>query len=128
MSHFYQKTLSNFFNISSMKRIIFTIAITILSLFAYSQRSFNISIPNAFTPDADGLNDKFAPILYDHKSVSITVINRTGNVVYNGDEGWDGTYKNNPCDQNIYLYRIVVVDSDDKEYEYLGTVFLLRVK
>jgi len=111
-----------------MKKIIFTIAITILSLFAYSQSSFNISIPNAFTPDADGLNDKFAPILYGHKSVSITVINRTGHVVYNGDEGWDGTYKNNPCDQNIYLYRIVVIDSDDKEYEYLGTVFLLRVK
>lgn len=127
-----KKTLSNFFNILTMKRIIFTLAISLFSIIAYSQttNTFDINIPNAFTPDGDGINDKFTPIVYGHKSVSLTIINRLGYTIYSNfeEDGWDGTYKNNPCEQNIYLYRIVVIDSDDKEYEYLGTVFLLRVK
>ena len=113
-----------------MKKIIFTLAIALFSLITYSQTTFNISIPNAFTPDADGLNDKFSPNVYGQKSVSMTVINRLGQVIYsefNGD-GWDGTYKDKPCDQNIYLYQIIVTDSSDVKYEYCGTFLLLREK
>lgn len=113
-----------------MKRIIFTLAIALFSIIAYSQTTFNISIPNAFTPDGDGLNDKFTANVYGQKSISITIINRLGQVIYNelNGDGWDGTYRNKPCDQNIYVYQVIVTDFDDNKYEYYGTFLLLREK
>ena len=73
------------------------ILFTFISSLVYSQ-SYDICIPNAFTPDGDGLNDKFQPILYGHKSVTLTIVTRNDMVIYNSNDGdgWDGTYKGPP--------------------------------
>jgi gliding motility-associated-like protein len=90
-----------------------------------------VFIPNAFTPNQDGLNDKLIP----KTSASITIINydvfdRFGNKVFgtvvNG-EGWDGTYKKQKLDMNTYFYifnyRCL---HDDKTYLLKGDVLLVR--
>lgn len=105
------------------------ILFTFISSLVYSQ-SYDICIPNAFTPDGDGLNDKFQPILYGHKSVTLTIVTRNDMVIYNSNDGdgWDGTYKGFPCEQGCYLYEIVVTDSSDQKHVYFGILTLLRSK
>ena len=56
---------------------------------------FNLFIPNAFTPDNDGLNDGFLPLGggFAVDSYSFMVFNRWGNLVFqsdNPDEAWVG--------------------------------------
>jgi gliding motility-associated-like protein len=90
-----------------------------------------VFIPNAFTPNQDGLNDKLIP----KTSASITIINydvfdRFGNKVFgtvvNG-EGWDGTYKKQKLDIDTYFYifnyRCL---HDNKTYLLKGDVLLAR--
>lgn len=56
--------------------------------------------PNTFTPNGDGTNDYFM------KGYRIKVFDRFGQLLYNGTEGWDGTYKGNNMPQDTYYYVI----------------------
>ena len=79
-------------------------------------------IPNAFTPNADGLNDVFKP--YEGLMLVFT---RWGEQVYEGEDGWDGTYKStmipNVVPNGLYIY--VVLDAQGNLI-HKGTVYLLR--
>ena len=75
-------------------------------------------IPSAFTPDGDGINDTFRPVMLADDEVStFRVFNRWGQEVYNGDEahgnGWDGTYKGVPQPTGVYIYTIVYQKASD---------------
>ncbi|MGC4099748.1 T9SS type B sorting domain-containing protein [Ferruginibacter sp.] len=87
-------------------------------------------IPNAFTPNGDGLNDVFTPVPV---GISFTqyfaVYNRMGELVYLNNQwlkGWDGTYKGKKADAGTYVWMIKGVDRDGKVVEMKGTVILLR--
>jgi gliding motility-associated-like protein len=65
--------------------------------------------PNSFTPNANGLNDKFtgkgADITYFH----LMIFNRWGEVIYESerqDEGWDGFYKGRLAQQDVYVWKV----------------------
>lgn len=69
--------------------------------------------PNAFTPNNDGLNDYFGPIFSNPSAVTeieFSIYNRLGQLVYISfkatDKGWDGTFKNKPCESGVYYYFI----------------------
>lgn len=88
-----------------------------------------IESPNAFTPDADGLNDVFRPVHNGMRSVQLIVYNRWGEQVYSGSslhDGWDGTYAGQPLPPDVYLYTIAAVSFTGKEYYLKGNVTLLR--
>jgi len=57
-------------------------------------------LPNVFTPNFDNINDIFL------KGFDLQVFNRAGLVIYQGTEGWDGTYKGKPVPQGTYLYVV----------------------
>lgn len=69
-----------------------------------------IFIPNAFTPDANGLNEYFSPsISCDPQRYSMQVFNRWGELLFESSDiqkGWDGTYKNKPCEPGLYLFIV----------------------
>lgn len=53
---------------------------------------------NAFTPDGDGINDRFK------KGYAIKVFNRWGKLLFEGSNGWDGTFKGKPVVPGTYYY------------------------
>ena len=66
-------------------------------------------LPNAFSPNADGLNDTYTPLAYDVDSYEMLIYNRWGEKVYQGDHhspGWDGTYMGKPCPQGVYVVLV----------------------
>ncbi len=86
-------------------------------------------LPNAFTPNGDGLNDVFRiPPGGFLKLISFSIFDRWGNVVfmtYNVNAGWDGRYKGIKKDPGTYLYLIQAYDGNEKIL-LKGSVTLIR--
>ena len=85
--------------------------------------------PNAFTPDADGLND----ILYVEglslDEVFFAIYNRWGEKVYESNsitEGWDGTFNGEVVCPDVYGYYLRVRCTDGNEIFRKGNVSVLR--
>jgi gliding motility-associated-like protein len=88
-----------------------------------------ITIPNAFSPNGDGINDLFSPETENLKSYSCTIFNRWGNQVFNSDEvsrSWDGKYNGCECPEGVYYYIIEANGLDGKQYRQSGFVMLMR--
>lgn len=95
----------------------------------------DVYIPNAFSPDLDGINDEFR--LYAGQSASqvlrLLIFDRWGELVYensnfdpNGDYGWDGTFRGQPLNPAVYTYMVEILFLDGQVELYTGTVQLLR--
>lgn len=73
-------------------------------------KCFYYKLPNVFTPDGDGTNDKFIPFPYDFvEKVDFKVYNRWGKLVFETDDpdiNWDGTPMNSDekVSDGIYYY------------------------
>ena len=64
-------------------------------------------LPNVFTPNFDGKNDKFLEFLEKSdapKDFQLEIFNRAGKLLYQGNKGWDGIYKGKVLPQGTYLY------------------------
>lgn len=90
----------------------------------------NFSVPNAFTPDGDGLNDSFFfggfGIL--ERDFEFMVFDRWGELIYetNGFVPWDGQVGGRPAPIGVYAYRIRYRDTLGGRNEKLGHVSLIR--
>jgi len=93
---------------------------------------FLIYVPNAFTPDNDGLNDVFQPIINGHDPLKFEffVFNRWGELLYysqNSTQPWDGTYKGILSKQDVYVWKIKAKkQSNGESVEYYGHVTLTK--
>jgi gliding motility-associated-like protein len=88
-----------------------------------------ISIPNAFSPNGDGINDLFSPGTENLKSYNCTIFNRWGNQVFSSDEvsrSWDGKYNGCESPEGVYYYIIEANGLDGKQYRQSGFVMLMR--
>jgi gliding motility-associated-like protein len=92
-----------------------------------------IYVPNAFTPDGDGLNEVFLPILtagYKPGTYELNIYNRWGERIFSTQEentGWDGTYLGNQVQIGTYTYTIKLKDSmSNKVYTFDGRISLIR--
>ena len=99
-----------------------------------------LEIPNVFTPDGDGLNDRFIVESKSLRYISVEVFSQSGMKVYNfygeGEnlrtwEGWDGNVNTSSikASPGIYFYIIHGYGWDDIDYngkEYRGFVYLYR--
>jgi len=74
--------------------------------------SCEVFVPNAFSPNGDGLNDIFTPVFdCDPFDYFFEVYNRWGDVVFETNKllaGWNGSYLGNEYygDLNLYVWRI----------------------
>lgn len=92
-----------------------------------------IFVPNAFTPDDDGINDVFKPFVNNVIQYNFRVYNRRGQEVFKSEDsesGWDGRYNGEEAPIGVYAYRINYTGLDFEgikvKKKVMGIVTLLR--
>ncbi|MEB2342796.1 MAG: gliding motility-associated C-terminal domain-containing protein, partial [Flavobacteriia bacterium] len=94
--------------------------------------SASVFVPNAFTPDGDGKNDDFAPIVggLDPGDYHFYIFDRWGQLVFSTDDikaGWDGKKDGHDAPQDVYVWKLVGQDVIAKtRLERTGHVTLVR--
>lgn len=96
-----------------------------------------IYIPNAFSPNDDGFNDKFQ-IYKNQESTAVIkkylIFNRWGtlmfeesNMDFNLDSNWwDGTFKGEKLDKGVYVYIVIVEYDNGGLIKYNGSITLVN--
>lgn len=89
-----------------------------------------VVMPNAFTPNGDGLNDKFLPVMKGVTSFEMNIFNHWGEHLYSeaGLElnGWDGYYKGSLLPQGNYVYKVTYTNPEGNVINKTGGVTLIR--
>ena len=88
-----------------------------------------VYVPNAFTPNADNLNDGFGVKGIAINEFSMSIYNRWGEKIYQSNdinEKWMPTYLNQPIQAGTYMYLISYTDFENKSYRKAGTINLIR--
>ncbi len=90
-----------------------------------------VFIPNAFIPDRAGqaANERFWVTAYDYKTFEIKIFSRWGELLYQSKditEGWDGKYRGESVQQDVYFYVINIEDLKGKVLDFKGTITLLK--
>ncbi len=87
-------------------------------------------MPNAFTPNGDGINETFRPaIIEGYEFERLQVFNRWGNLIYEGTspfKGWDGTFKEREMPPDAYPFAMRLKLPDGRIKLVKGDVTLLR--
>ncbi|MEO0898608.1 MAG: gliding motility-associated C-terminal domain-containing protein [Bacteroidota bacterium] len=92
-------------------------------------RGANVIMPTSFTPNNDGVNDEFSLTAYSFQTVNFQVFSRWGLLVYEANDPafkWDGTYRNRPLDEGVYVYKFTGMTFENEEYTRTGTITLIR--
>lgn len=89
-------------------------------------------LPNAFTPNGDGINDVFLPVanVVDLELYVLRIYDRWGRLLFETIdpwEGWDGTVGGQEMPDGVYVYQADVVDAIKRDrYEFRGHFTLFR--
>ncbi len=86
---------------------------------------YYLHIPNAFTPDQNGINEVWKPTLRGVKSYRLRIFNRWGQLVFKSDnpnEGWTGE----GAPQGAYIVEVSIINAYDERITEKGTITLLR--
>jgi gliding motility-associated-like protein len=91
--------------------------------------AYVIYIPNAFTPNGDGLNDIFQAKGYYISKFDMVIYDRWGEQIFSSDDitkGWDGTVKGKTAENSVYVWKVIVVDTQKKRHDLTGHVTLMK--
>ncbi|MBP7496119.1 MAG: gliding motility-associated C-terminal domain-containing protein [Bacteroidales bacterium] len=98
-------------------------------------------IPSAFTPDEDGLNDLFGPVLsnFDISSFEFWIFDRWGATIFytkpppvtppdsKDPQGkWDGKFEKKYVQPGVYVFKIKVKETNGHKHLYIGSVTLVK--
>jgi gliding motility-associated-like protein len=103
-----------------------TIAVSFLSI------NCRFFLPTAFSPNNDGINDRYKPVIFDVAEMTYQIYNRWGELIYEGnqsDEGWDGNYKGQLAQNDMYLVKVNYAYESGLRYlkfSEAGTFLLVR--
>jgi gliding motility-associated-like protein len=76
-------------------------------------------LPTAITPYVkDGMNDEFMP------GYSVRIFNRYGQMLFEGEDGWDGTYRGMMADPGVYYYEVTMKNGVVNK----GTVEVVKIE
>jgi gliding motility-associated-like protein len=92
-------------------------------------------LPTAFTPNGDGLNDRFEFDILGALDAHVKIFDRWGNLIYENEkqlngidlgEGWDGTFKGAPVQFDTYVYMMKVRYYNGVEKDITGTISVMK--
>lgn len=92
-------------------------------------------IPNAFSPNGDGMNETFFVLGNCVEEVKLLrIFDRWGQQVFEASNvppsdpqfGWDGKYRGKEATSDVYIYSIIVLMGNGTQLEYKGDLTLLR--
>lgn len=97
----------------------------------YVQFNTKYFVPNAFTPDGNGINDVFVPIFsgVQLKNYHLLIFDRWGNQLFVSDDpadSWDGTCFGKICSSGTYIYYLSVESGNCEKVITKGYVNLLK--
>jgi gliding motility-associated-like protein len=91
-----------------------------------------VFIPNAFSPNNDGVNDLFFPTSIYADSLQLIIFNLWGEILYR-DHGiddeqisWDGTFREETVPAGLYFYILKYSNSIYGHFTRSGNIYLLR--
>jgi gliding motility-associated-like protein len=100
---------------------------------------FTFYVPNAFTPDGDGINDFFHAYGMGIKCYHFEIYERWGRLIWESDDlndTWNGQVVRNgpvpfertdePAQMDVYVWRAELCDLRDRTYVYYGRVSIVR--
>lgn len=93
--------------------------------------SSELKIPNAFTPNEDGVNDVWKVAYRSLLKFSCTIFDRYGNELMHfsdPNQGWDGKYKGKYVKPGVYFYVIEALGADGKKYKKGGDINIIKSK
>jgi len=89
----------------------------------------SFAVPEAFTPNNDGKNDKLQIFGSEIENLHFIVVNRWGELVFESssvEDLWDGTYNNEDAMDGTYSWQATYSNSQGQEVEKKGKVVLMR--
>ncbi|MFN3315192.1 MAG: gliding motility-associated C-terminal domain-containing protein [Raineya sp.] len=93
--------------------------------FRFPSREAILEMPNAFTPNGDGINDSFVPIISENITFStLSIYNRWGKLIFQKDKeiAWSG--EKYPA--GVYYYHILYVGKDNQSKEAKGWLQMIK--
>lgn len=90
-----------------------------------------LEMPNAFSPNGDGINDVYKAKTGYQSIVEFhaTIYNRWGQRLYEWDDpagGWDGKYNGKEVKQGVYFVQVKATGADGRKFNIKKDVNLLR--
>ena len=89
-----------------------------------------ITVPNVFTPDGDGKNERFRPVItFTPSDYRLIISNRQGKVMFESrdfNDSWDGTDNGDPVPEGVYIWILKVSTPTGKSVSRTGTLTLFK--
>lgn len=92
-------------------------------------RSAKIFIPNGFSPNDDGINDKFVIVAPGMVDINYKIFTQWGHLIFEGignDVAWTGNYLGNPLPEGIYMVRVEAISTTGRTWVETSTITILR--
>jgi gliding motility-associated-like protein len=91
--------------------------------------SIQILLPNAFTPNGDGINDVFRGVIRNFEAFEFLIYDRWGGLVFTGKSEtftWDGTQNGEALPAGVYPYVLKAQGKNGRPYNRTGQIVLIR--
>jgi gliding motility-associated-like protein len=88
-----------------------------------------IYVPNAFSPNGDNINDVLFVRGENLLEINLKIFDRWGELVFETQDqsvGWDGTFKGEKLDPDVYVYHLTVTCVGQTENLIKGNITLMR--
>lgn len=86
-------------------------------------------VPNAFSPNDDGLNDFVKVHGFCISTFKMQIFSRWGEKIFetsSKEDGWDGKFRGKPMDTGVFIYKVDGVTIDGKSFSIKGNITLIR--
>ena len=105
------------------------VAVSIITI-EFKDCEIILEMPNVFTPNNDGTNDYFRPVIIQNiDQATIMIYNKWGQKLFESTdiwEGWNGKYNGKDCSDGTYYWIVYYSDINRKHNNVTGFLTLIR--